>query len=130
MKPDIIVSSNDLDRLEGLLYAANARNRSDLDGLRDELARADVRDAHNLPCDVITMGSRVRFCEELSGKEYVLTLVYPHEASQEGGKVSVFSPAGSALLGLSRGQCIDWITQDGKAIRIRVMEVEQPAAEA
>jgi regulator of nucleoside diphosphate kinase len=129
MKPEIIVSSNDLERLEGMLHAPNARSRSDLDGLRDELARADVRDAQDMPGDVITMGSRVRFCEEVSGKEYVLTLVYPHEASQDGGKVSVFSPAGSALLGLSVGQSIDWLTPDGKAIRIRVMEVAQPPAE-
>ncbi|THF61697.1 nucleoside diphosphate kinase regulator [Pseudothauera rhizosphaerae] len=127
MKPEIIVSSTDLERLEGLLHAANARSRSDLDGLREELARADVRDGEDLPGDVITMGSRVRFCEEVSGKEYALALVYPHEAGQDGGKVSVFSPAGSALLGLSTGQSIDWHTPEGKAIRIRVMEVVQPA---
>ncbi|THF63744.1 nucleoside diphosphate kinase regulator [Pseudothauera nasutitermitis] len=128
MKPDIIVSSNDLERLEGLLHGASARSRADLDALRDELARADVRDAEDLPDNVITMGSRVRFREELSGKEYVLTLVYPHEAGQDAGnKVSVFSPAGSALLGLSTGQAIDWRTPDGNAIRIQVIEVEQPA---
>jgi regulator of nucleoside diphosphate kinase len=128
MKPEIIISSADLERLEGLLHAPNARSRNDLDGLRDELARADVREAEDMPGDVISMGSQVRFCEEVSGREYVLTLVYPHEASQDGGKVSVFSPAGSPLLGLSTGQSIDWMGPEGKAIRIRVMAVEQPAA--
>ena len=34
MKPEITVSTSDLDRLEGLLSKPPARNRSDLDGLR------------------------------------------------------------------------------------------------
>ena len=82
-----------------------------------------------LPADVITMNSRARFCEENTGREYELTLAYPREADAAVGKVSVFTPAGAALLGLSANQSIDWATPDGKAIRLKVLEVTwQPEA--
>jgi len=129
MKPSIIVSSSDLDRLEGLLSLPAFRSRSDLDGLRDELERADVREPEAMPADVITMNSRARFLEENTGREYELTLAYPKDARAEAGRVSIFSPAGSALLGLSVGQIIDWKTPDGNAIRLQVLEVTwQPEA--
>lgn len=129
MQPSIIVSSNDLERLEGLLSLAAFRSRSDLDGLRDELERADVRDPEAMPADVITMNSRARFLEQNTGREYELTLAYPKDARAEAGRVSIFSPAGSALLGLSAGQVIDWKTPDGNSIRLQVLEVTwQPEA--
>ncbi|WP_341648542.1 hypothetical protein [Thauera humireducens] len=58
MKPSIIVSSSDLERLEGLLTLPAFRSRGDLDGLREELERADVREPEDMPADVITMNSR------------------------------------------------------------------------
>lgn len=129
MKPEIIVSSLDLERLEGLLATPATRSRNDLDGLRAELERADVRDPEDMPADVITMNSRARFREETTGREYELTLAYPRDADGAAGRVSVFSPAGSALLGLAAGQAIDWRTPEGKAIRLKVLEVTwQPEA--
>ena len=123
MKPEIIVSTHDLERLEGLLSKPPTRNRSDLDDLRAELERARVLDDDAMPDNVIMMNSRARFREETSGREYELTLAWPHEASAADGKVSIFSPAGSALLGLSVGQHIDWQTPEGHAIQLTVLAV-------
>ena len=123
MKPEITVSTSDLERLEGLLSKPPTRNRSDLDGLRAELDRANILDTDGMPADVIMMNSRARFREETSGREYELTLAWPHEANAADGKVSIFSPAGSALLGLSVGQRIDWQTPEGHAIRLTVLAV-------
>lgn len=129
MKPSIIVSSNDLERLEGLLTLPPFRSRSDLDGLRAELERADVREPQDMPADVITMNSRARFLEVGTGREYELTLAYPKDANAEAQRVSIFSPAGSALLGLTAGQSIDWSTGEGKALHLKVLEVTwQPEA--
>ncbi|AYH42607.1 nucleoside diphosphate kinase regulator [Azoarcus sp. DN11] len=129
MKPDIVISSQDLERLEGLLAAPVARNRSDLDALRDELARADVREPRDMPTNVITMNSRARFRELSGGQEHELTLVYPGDATPDAGKVSVFTPAGSALLGLSVGQAIEWVNADRRPIKLEVLAVTwQPEA--
>ena len=127
MKPEITVSTSDLERLEGLLSKLPTRNRSDLDGLRAELDRANILDTDGMPADVIMMNSRARFREETSGREYELTLAWPHEANAADGKVSIFSPAGSALLGLSVGQRIDWQTPEGHAIQLRVLAVSHGA---
>lgn len=129
MKPEIVISSQDLDRLEGLLAAPAARNRSDLNGLRDELARADVREPQDMPANAITMNSRARFRELPDGREHELTLVYPGDAVPDAGKVSVFTPAGSALLGLSVGQTIDWENSTRQPITLEVLDVMwQPEA--
>ena len=123
MKPEIIVSNNDLERLEGLLSKPPTRNRSDLDGLRAELERARNVEADELPANVIAINRRARFRELHSGREYELTLAWPHEADAAQGRVSIFSPAGSALLGLAAGQMIDWQTPEGHAIQLSVLEV-------
>lgn len=129
MKPEIIVSSLDLERLEGLLHAPAARNRQELDGLRAELDRAEVREPQDMPPDVITMNSRARIREMPSGKEYELALVYPGNAGAGGGAISIFTPAGSALLGLAVGQSIDWPTVEGRVVRLTVLDVtNQPEA--
>lgn len=123
MKPDILVSTTDLDRLEGLLAMPPTRSRGDLDDLRDELERATVVEPDVMPADVVVMNSRARFREETSGREYELTLVWPHEADGSGERISIFSPAGSALLGLAVGQQIDWRTPEGHPIRLTVLAV-------
>ena len=69
-------------------------------------------------------------CEdELAGERHTLTLVYPHESNVDTGHVSVLAPVGSALLGLSIGQSIDWSAPDGRKLRLRVTSIHyQPEA--
>lgn len=132
-KPDIIISTDDLERLEGLLSQPAARNRRDLDGLRAELDRADIRSPEDMPDDVIRMESCARFQDLESGREYRLTLSYPGGADPARDRISVFTPAGSALLGLSVGQTIAWPTADGHVSRLKVLQVgsvEQACAQA
>ena len=129
MKPEIIVSSSDLDRLEGLLHTPAARNRSELDGLRAELERAEIREPEDMPGDVVAMNARARIRELPGGRERDLTLVWPGDRSHENG-VSVFTPAGSALLGLAVGQIIDWPTVEGHTVRLEVLEVQPHPQEA
>lgn len=123
MKPEIIVSSPDLDRLEGLLATPAARQRADLDGLRAELERAEIREPSDMPADVVTMNSCVRIRELPAKRERELTLTWPGDRSHGENGISVFTPAGSALLGLSTGQSIDWPTVDGHTVRLEVLEV-------
>ena len=69
-------------------------------------------------------------CEdELQNEKHVLTLVYPREADVEQGKVSILAPVGTALLGLSIGQTMDWVAPGGRKLRLRVTAVHhQPHA--
>lgn len=125
--PSITITRLDLQRLERLLDSLDDYGPA-AQALEAELARANVVGHDEVPAGVVTMNSRVFCREEGSGKEYHLTLVYPHEAGGE-GTVSILAPVGSALLGLSVGQHIDWPTPGGKIIQLTLLEVEyQPEA--
>lgn len=125
--PTITITRFDLQRLERLLDSLDEFGPG-AQALQAELDRADVVGHDEVPAGVVTMNSRVHCREESSGKDYHLTLVYPQDAGGE-GKVSILAPVGSALLGLSVGQHIDWPAPGGKQLKLTLLEVEyQPEA--
>lgn len=126
--PPITLSSLDVERIEALLEDAAFRDFPGREQLEAELDRAQVMDPKDIPDGVVTMNSRVRFVEEDSGREYDLELVYPRDAKGE-GRVSIFAPVGSALLGLSVGQTINWPLPGGRNGKLRIVGVTyQPEA--
>ena len=123
----IIITQLDLQRLERLLASLQDVTPG-VEALEHELARAKVVAHNKVPAGVVTMNSRVFCRDEGSGKEYHLTLVYPQDAGPS-GTVSILAPVGSALLGLTVGQQIDWQTPAGKLIKLTLLAVEyQPEA--
>ncbi len=121
--PQITVSTLDLARLSALLASPAARAQPDLDDLRKELDRAQVVEPEAMPPNVVTMNSTIRFAIEPSGKEFELTLSYPEDVQGQSGRISILAPVGSALLGLSVGQEIEWPVPGGKIVRVRVIDV-------
>ncbi|TBU71556.1 nucleoside diphosphate kinase regulator [Pseudomonas daroniae] len=125
--PSITITRLDLQRLEQLLDSLDDFGPI-AEALQAELDRAEVVGHDQVPAGVVTMNSRVHCREEGSGKDYHLTLVYPQDAGGE-GKVSVLAPVGTALLGLSVGQHIDWPAPGGKQLKLTLLAVEyQPEA--
>ena len=127
--PPLIVSSRDFNRLEQLLDSPGLRRHPAAVALMDELNRADVLPPEQMPEGVVTMHSTVECEDELAGERHTLTLVYPHESNVDTGHVSVLAPVGSALLGMSVGQSIDWQAPGGRPLKLRVKAVSyQPEA--
>ena len=125
--PTITITRLDLQRLERLLDSLDEFGPG-AQALQAELDRAEVVGHDEVQAGVVTMNSRVHCREESSGKDYHLTLVYPQDAGGE-GKVSILAPVGSALLGLSVDQHIDWPAPGGKQLKLTLLEVEyQPEA--
>lgn len=122
-KPGIILSSLDYDRLESLLDSLPDQAFPGKRGLQAELDRAEVVEPREVPPGVVTMNSTVRFALEDTGEEFSLTLVYPRDAQGKSDRISVLAPVGSALLGLSTGEHIEWPGPGGKSIRVRIVEV-------
>jgi regulator of nucleoside diphosphate kinase len=91
--------------------------------LRRELERAMVVSSALMPADVATMNSRVRYTDEKDGARRTVSLVYPSEADVAKGKISVLAPVGTALLGLSEGQSIEWDFPDGSRRRLKLEQV-------
>lgn len=124
-KPKIVVSDVDYKRLTNLAFAARDRFPDVADELQAEMVRATIADAAAMPTDVVTMGSVVEFRSE-AGTSRRLKLVFPVEADIAKGKVSILTPIGAALIGLSAGQSIRWTARDGRAQELTVIRVEQP----
>lgn len=125
--PRLVLSRFDQERLERLLQKVGAR--PDLDALREEIERAEIVEPEAIPRDVVTMNSVVRFVDEDSGRESEVRLVFPGHADLESNQISVLAPIGSALLGLSVGDSIDWPVPNARTRRLRVVAVTyQPEA--
>jgi regulator of nucleoside diphosphate kinase len=122
-KPKLVISSLDAERLEKLMDSLPSSAFPGKTELEAELARAEVVDPRDVPPTVVTMNSTVRFKVESSAEEFCLTLVYPKDVDVTGDKISILAPVGSALLGLSQGDEIEWPKPGGGVLRVRIEEV-------
>ncbi len=122
-KPNIVISSTDADRLDALLESLPASAFPGKKALEAELARAEIVEPQDIPPTVVTMNSTVKFRVEASTEEFAMTLVYPKDMDTTGTKISVFAPVGSALLGLSQGDMIDWAKPGGGTLNLRIEDV-------
>ncbi|SDA26232.1 GreA/GreB family elongation factor [Nitrosospira sp. Nsp11] len=128
-RPQVVLTSQDLDRLEALLETLPA-NAFPAKELRAELDRSEIVEPEQIPPSVVTMNSTVRFSIDSSGDDFCLTLVYPKDVDGSGDKISILAPVGSALLGLSTGDEIEWPRPGGGMIKVRIVEiVYQPERE-
>lgn len=126
----IVVTAADHERLRQLIRARrDTRDRDAAEALAEELDRAEIVPAERIAGDVVTMNSRVVFRDEATGESREISLVYPGDSDPERGRISVLAPVGTALLGLSVGQTIDWPLPRGQLKRYRVVAVlYQPEA--
>jgi regulator of nucleoside diphosphate kinase len=53
-----------------------------------------------------------------------VTLVYPEAADVDAGKISILTPIGAALIGLSVGQTIEFQTPGGRWRSLTVLKVQ------
>jgi regulator of nucleoside diphosphate kinase len=129
----IVVTRKDRDRLRALTETARTRRRWEelhLIALAEELESAEVVEPEGVPPDVVTMRSRVRVLDMVSGEQATYTICYPVEANLEAGRLSVLAPIGTALLGYREGDVVEWPVPGG----VRVLKIEkllhQPEAAA
>jgi regulator of nucleoside diphosphate kinase len=126
-RPPIVLGDIDYKRLSALADAAFDRLPDLAEELQTELDRARVVSSGGVPDDVVQMGSTVEFRSD-AGISRRVTLVYPDEADIAADRVSVLTPIGAALIGLTAGQSMRWTTRDGRTQELTVITVEQPAA--
>ena len=72
------------------------------------------------------MNSSVVFRDDASGQERAITLVYPEDADVDAGWISVLTPIGAALIGLSNGQTIEFQLPGGSWRSLTVLGVSAP----
>lgn len=121
-KPNISISASDHARLTKLADSMAIGNALLADELFGELERAKVVADDKIARDVVRMGSQVHFADE-KGAGRTVTLVFPGDADIAEGRLSILTPVGTALIGLSVGQSIQWTGRDGQEHRLTVQKV-------
>lgn len=109
--PPIIVAADEARRLRALASSNMVRFPRATIFLTHEINRANIvaNNAGDLR-RVVCMGSQVRYCHHKAGDVRDGVLVYPHEAQMSLQRLSVLTPVGAALIGLSVGQTISFQT--------------------
>ncbi len=113
----IFITSFDFGLLEDLLCVCskfNNGNRPDLSELEAELCRARIVKSKEIPPDVVTMNSCVKLRDLDTNEEMEFTLSFPGNSNIDENGISVIAPIGTAILGYSVGDTIDWYVPDGK----------------
>jgi regulator of nucleoside diphosphate kinase len=123
--PPITILADDRERLEALAQASMERFPQTANYLARELERA--RTARADERNFVRMGSIVRFRDDTTAQTREVTLVYPDRADIAAGRVSVLTPIGAALIGLSEGQTINWQTPAGDWRPLTVLSVSAAA---
>ena len=123
-KPDIVISAEDHARLSRLAEGLVDRLPDVAGELLTEVERARVIPADLLSSETVAMGSRVTYATQ-TGETKDVTLVYPDQADISQGRISILTPIGVALIGLSAGQSMSWVTRDGQTRKLTVLRVSR-----
>lgn len=118
-----VIDTTLLERLETIAGAAIARLPEIAYPLVSKLTSAKFLPPKRLPSSVVTIGSRVRYHDNVADRDVWVTLCWPEQANIDHGLVSVLTPVGAALLGLSVGSEFKWTNRAGEQRSLTVLEV-------
>lgn len=120
---DIYITEIDKARLRSLV---EVEHDSGIFELEHEIERAIVVDPRQVAQDVVTMNSKALL--RVDDEEVEVALVYPEDADDGAGKLSVCSGIGTAILGYKEGDAFSW-RMPNRTCHIRIGKVlYQPEA--
>ena len=121
--PPVMLSEADRDKLYAIAISAltNSRMASSASNVLREISRARIVPDDELPENVVAVNSHVDVRDNVTGTTRQVVLVMPHETSMQPHAVSVLSPLGAALIGLSEGHSVDWCSASGEPSSVTVL---------
>ncbi len=125
MGKKIILTNSDYKKLVKIIQVYKDSNRLKSEHLRhlaEELKSASIVDDAELLTDVVSINSTVVFKNLETGQSEMVTIVFPAESSQDGTRISVLSPLGTALIGEQESSITECYAPGGN-IRIRVEKI-------
>jgi regulator of nucleoside diphosphate kinase len=120
--PAIFIPPVDYDRLLAMAEGTARRQPDVAEFLMRELDRASTT-APGYVDGIVRMQSHVRFRNESTGRIRDIQLVYPEQADPAINRISILTPVGAALIGLSEGQTMRWRDRNGEPRSLTVLEV-------
>ena len=128
-KPPIHLIDAEYDIIADLALGVERQSPDLSKMLLDEIERAEIHAPDALPADVVTIGSEVEVLDAHTGATRRLRLVLPSEADADAGRVSILTPIGAGLIGLKKGQSIDWPYRNGETRMLKILKVTRPTPE-
>ena len=125
-RPIIHLTTVECDVLWEVALSAEDKHPHSAAMLVAELERAVLCDPDSLPPQTVTMNSTIEFVDEGSGVRRVVQLVYPNDADIEAGRLSILTPVGAGLIGMSAGHAISWPDREGHVRFLRIDSVTPP----
>jgi len=125
--PQILSSEDELGHIEVLAEGAMHRNPALADRLMEEISRARIVKANKMRKDSVSVGSTVTYHDETIGQTETVALVCPERADITRQQISIMTPIGVALLGLSEDAAFYWDTRDDQRRMLTIIAVEQPS---
>jgi regulator of nucleoside diphosphate kinase len=114
-RPPVVMGALEFARLHSLLTTGLKEYFPDgASALRRTLMRASVVPTSAVPDDVIAVGALIVYREDRAQRWQQATLVYPWDEEGDSRRLSVFSPAGASLVGLSIGGAASWRSPSGE----------------
>jgi regulator of nucleoside diphosphate kinase len=122
--PPIVIATDEARRLSALANSNMALFPRAAIFLAREMNRANVVPSNAADLrGVVRMGSQVRYCDHKTGDVRDAVLVYPNEAQIPLQRLSVLTPFGAALIGLSVGQTIEFRTPADETRSLTVLGI-------
>jgi regulator of nucleoside diphosphate kinase len=125
--PPIVIAASEVQRLSALADSGMVLFPRVAQFLARETDRAQIVADDTELRNVVRMGSQVRYRDDDTGDVRDVVLVYPHEADIALKRVSVLTPVGAALIGLSVGQAIAFETPSHQARSVTILGVTHHA---
>ncbi len=122
--PPIAMIRADAEKLSRIANSSAGAFAQTADFLAREIDRAQVIEDFERRPGLVTMGSRVTFRDDVTDHVRTVKLVYPGEADVSQGSISVLTPIGAALIGLSVSQSIEWETPGGGRRSLTVLAAD------
>ena len=125
-KPPIHLIDAEYDIIADLALGIERQSPDLSKMLLDEIERAEIHAPGALSADVVTIGSEVEVLDAHTGTARQLRLVLPSEADVDAGRVSILTPIGAGLIGLRKGQSIEWPYRTGETRMLKILKVTRP----
>jgi regulator of nucleoside diphosphate kinase len=129
-RPRIVIAATEHAQLMHLAEDATQSGSIVGEYLVEELSRAHIVRDDDCSPHVVRMGSHITYSEDATSRKRKVTLVYPAGADIDQNRVSILTPVGAALIGLSPAQSIGLPTPDGGMSSLTVLDVSNDKIEA
>ncbi|MEO9132040.1 MAG: nucleoside diphosphate kinase regulator [Sphingomonas sp.] len=125
-RPAIHMIEGESELITAMTAALEKRNPVVAALLYSELDRAELRRPEDMPADTVTMNCKVDFIDERSGLRRTIELVYPGNADIGKDRISILTPMGAGLIGMTAGESIAWPDRSGAKRLLTIVSITPP----